>query len=219
MKKEIEIEIVENGIYNGDDLSLVLFIKGDPNHSDYFLLTENHVVINLTTTWLSVLCIEYDNLSSYMEIPEIKTLHDKRFNKQVDLFGFLENEVYAMHFIERDGTTGFFDYTDVIERRKEIERLKANYNLFPSEETCVNAIPMSLDERKQYLFAIAKGYEVLTREEALENNMECFSMFFDSVEKNWAYNYDSINAIGNIHFKEEKHANECAEFMNESEDK
>lgn len=217
MKKEIEIEFKKNKGYD-NDMYLMIDVCVNGRYWDHIVLSANEVKTKLSDVTMAILKFEGLTFSSYLDIPEIKALHYRHFNKQVDLFGFLENQD-AYFFYDEFGRV--HEYALHRYNSQHIVELKKNYNLFPSEETCANASVMSLDERKQYLFALAKGYEVLTRDEAIglfgvEN---LYGLYFEADLYEWRFDSVSCKFHGSIYFKESKHAQECVDWINESEGK
>ncbi len=207
MKKEFEINFKK---YENDTKGNVLALSislNDNNFGNLYLernalreTDDDYIIETLLGT------LEFEKL---IKIPEIKEIYNKHFNKEVDLFWFVENQEYAFAVDVYGKVFGLFTTSE------NIEKLKKNYNLFPSGAQAENASDMSLYERKQYLFAIAKGYEVLTREE-VQREDKVFTLYYKRTLGKFATRDETFYLTSNIYFTTLEHAQECANFMNET---
>lgn len=224
MKKEINITLKDLKATLKDDLTLAIYINDEK--VDEIILQKDCVSIGVDFIFCLILGIEDClSLEEYLSIPEIKALHDEHFKKEVELFGFLGELGRSIAYYIT--TYGKVSWVGIHEYDNHIKKLKQNYNLFPTEELAEKARTMSLDERKQLLFAYAKGYDVLTRNETfvyddnknIAYRQECYPICFYGYKRRiWQVDNDIDNYTYNIYFKEEKHAKECANFLNETKE-
>lgn len=219
MKKEFKINITKSeSSTNGH---LLICVSIDKFLIGMFSMSKGGLCVSPRKEVSDLLGVYHGDFHSYLSIPEIKKLYDEHFNKEIDLFEFDGGyliDIYGCVCTVEDIAKSYETYknSNPVNKRIFMNGLAAlldeNYNRFPTEELCEKARQMSLDERKQLLFAHAKGYEVLTRE---ENNNNCFSVFYNCIDKLWSFHKDCTH---NIYFTTSEHAIECAEFMNETKE-
>lgn len=211
MKKEIEITFEKYENNSKNNVLNVHILLNTNKIADLYIWNDETIASEDSYIIESFLgSIDFNEL---MKIPEIKKLYDEHFNKRVDLFGFIEKQA-EYFFCDEFGIV--HEYPINIYNSQHIEGLKKKYNIFPTRLTCENASEMSLDERKEYLFMIAKGYEVLMRKDVAHSDNH-HSLYFDATYWNWVVLSNSSDGTQNIHFKTLDHARECADWMNGSE--
>lgn len=160
----------------------------------------------------------YDTIASHYgcdlpDIPQIKVFYNKSFEQRPNLFDF-EDAFYADTY----GIVKKFDTKK--QTTSDLKILQHNYNFLPSYETCNNAKNMSREERKIFLFALAKKFEILTREQALheyntsQDQDDTYFVFLDGDVGFWRVSPTHNTFYPNIHFRKKSDAENCANFMN-----
>lgn len=212
MKKEIDITFEKDK--NNSTKALFKFdVLLNGEYVDTCTIYEDTKHHNVDDSLNTILCLFF-GVSYLHEIEQLKTMHNEHFKNDVDLFGFAIPGAECF-FINSYGSVE----NKIVEKCDWNHYHEKHFNRFPTKKLAEKARSMSLDERKQYLFAIAKGYDVLTREEITKTpKIDLFDYPYLSMDVDGSYGvYHSVR-MSNIRFVNSKHAKECADFMNETKE-